>query len=247
MASSLATRQNACNVCGSKSFQPGPHGRRWRRMLPLCSCCGSLERHRAIRAFWECMPLDFLRPKSVLQFSGDVAVDSRWFASYELSVFEGVNSLDLQNIDRADGSYDIIICNHVLEHVHDDRRALQELNRVTHEDGFIQFSVPCPAKRDITVDWGYPKAEEFGHYREYGRDFEERFAEWLPDVYALVVDTNDPVMKHREVVYALSRSASTIQRIEQAVKNRCPYYWKNRPAPIESQRLGFLDRVRASW
>lgn len=247
MANSLATRQNACNVCGSKSFQTGPNRRRWKRLLPLCACCGSLERHRAIRAFWECMPLDFLRPQHVLQFSGDVAVDSRWFASYELSVYEGINSLDLQNIDREAGSYDIIICNHVLEHVRDDRRALQELNRVTHEDGFIQLSVPCPATRDTTVDWGYPKPEEFGHYREYGRDFEERFADWLPGVYALVVDTTDPVMNHHEVVYAFSRSASTIQRIEQAVKNRCTYYWKNRPSSVEAKRPGLLDRVRATW
>ena len=100
--------------------------------------------------------------------------------------------------------------------------------------------MPSPYTRDTTVDWGYPKPEEFGHYREYGKDFEERFAEWIPGVYALVVDTKDPVMGHYEVVYALSRSAETISRIEQSVRDRRDYHWKHRPQAASDRGVSKL-------
>ena len=50
--------------------------------------------------------------------------------------------LDVQNIPFPDSSFDVVICNHVLEHVDDDRKAMQELLRVMNPSGFGIFQVP---------------------------------------------------------------------------------------------------------
>ena len=39
-------------------------------------------------------------------------------------------------------SFDIILCNHVLEHVEDDKKAIKEINRVMKKDGFSILQVP---------------------------------------------------------------------------------------------------------
>ena len=111
----------------------------------------------------------------VIQFSEDRAVESDWFKSFEVSILGRRNSLNLQAIERPDGAYDIAICNHVLEHVEQDRQAFRELMRILKPDSFLQFSVPFPQGRVVTEDWGYPKPELHQHYRVYGRDLVERF------------------------------------------------------------------------
>jgi predicted SAM-dependent methyltransferase len=107
---------------------------------------------------------------SALQISEDKAINPGWFASLELSVYGGSNSIDIQNIDRLDQSYDIVICNHVLEHVKNDMEALQNLMRIASQHGFLQLSVPDPVRRSQTADWGYPNWTQHGHYRLYGKD-----------------------------------------------------------------------------
>ena len=50
--------------------------------------------------------------------------------------------LDIQNTDLADASYDVIICNHVLEHVDDFRKALAEFHRILAPGGLLLCSFP---------------------------------------------------------------------------------------------------------
>ncbi|WP_084404254.1 class I SAM-dependent methyltransferase [Flavobacterium tegetincola] len=78
-------------------------------------------------------------------------------------------SLDVQNINKPDGTYDIVLCNQVIEHVPNDEAAIKELLRITKKDGFVELGVPYPSERDTTVDWGTPNAKDHDHYRNYGR------------------------------------------------------------------------------
>lgn len=149
---------------------------------PRCETCQSLERHRSIREFFNALKSRRLKSFDVLQFSKDPAVDPRWFGHFEVSMYGGANSLDLQNIDRPDGRYDLVICNHVLEHVEDDGAALRELVRVLKPGGCLFLTVPDPIRRSVTTDWGYPDEAQHGHFRTYGADIVERFVRHAPRV-----------------------------------------------------------------
>ena len=78
-----------------------------------------------------------------------------------------------------DNSFDVIFCNHVLEHVQDDTKAMKELFRVMKKGGMGIFQVPQDLNRDITFEDNSitdPKerAKIFGQYdhvRVYGRDY----------------------------------------------------------------------------
>jgi ubiquinone/menaquinone biosynthesis C-methylase UbiE len=48
---------------------------------------------------------------------------------------------DICNLPFADNSYDIIFCNHVLEHIPDDTQAMKELFRVLKPGGVVVWVV----------------------------------------------------------------------------------------------------------
>lgn len=196
-----------CNICNGNTFDNGPGGRlSFYGKLPFCIKCGSLERHRSFRNIWERIKNNIdLKSKNALQISIDGSVPSDWFANLEVSIFNGTNSLDIQNIDREDNSYDIVICNHVLEHVENAEQALKELLRVTKNDGFLQLSVPDPFRNLYTNDWGYPKEEDHGHYRIYGSDIINLFNNALPDVYLMTIIAIDEVTGSEDVLFLFSK------------------------------------------
>jgi SAM-dependent methyltransferase len=178
-----------------------PNGR-----LPRCARCRSLERHRIFRIMFERLgPRDFA-DWSAIQFSPDPTVDRGWFRAFELSVFEGDNSVDIQSIDRPSGAYDLVVCSHILEHVSDDRAALRELLRITAPDGLLYLAFPDPFRETRTRDWGFPKREKHGHYRVYGGDVVERFARYVPEQPVIAYLGEDPVTGEREGCFLLPKS-----------------------------------------
>ena len=92
---------------------------------------------------------------------------------------------DVQNIPLPSDSIDVIICNHLLEHVENDRLAMQELHRVMKPGGWGIFLVPEDRERETTFeDDSIVDAKErtrlFGQYdhrRIYGRDYDDRLRE----------------------------------------------------------------------
>ncbi len=188
-------------------------------MPPRCQRCRSLERHRQLRQVYAQLPTAYLRELEVLQLSPDIGVEPSWFKSYEVSDYGGKNPLDLQAIDRADASYDLAICNHVLEHVADDRRGLSELLRITRPQGWVQITVPTPYTRAVTIDWGYPKPEAHGHYRGYGKDFLQRLSMASPEATALQVEAFDPVTGVGGYVYLWSKDRGLVERMRTWIRN----------------------------
>lgn len=209
-----------CNICGGDEFELGPNDRvSSTRKLPRCTQCQSLERHRQLRQVYAQLPADYLAGLDALQLSPDIGVDPSWFRSYEVSVFEGENSLNLEAIDRADASYDLVICNHVLEHVADDRQGLRELMRITRPGGFVQLTVPTPYTRATTVDWGYPRPGSHGHYRGYGKDFLYLFHQVLPQATVLQVEAVDIVTGAGGYVYLWSADPPRVRQLRQWIAN----------------------------
>ena len=86
---------------------------------------------------------------------------------------------DICNLPFDDNTYDLILCNHVLEHIPDDTKAMQELYRVLKPGGMGIFQVPYDTSRattysDDTITDPIVRAQIFGQYdhvRIYGRDY----------------------------------------------------------------------------
>ena len=86
---------------------------------------------------------------------------------------------DICNLPFDDNSFDVVFCNHVLEHIIDDTKAMQELYRVLKKGGFGIFQIPQDLSRektfeDNTITNRRERAEIFGQYdhvRVYGRDY----------------------------------------------------------------------------
>jgi SAM-dependent methyltransferase len=202
----------ACPICGSQAFEAGPKGRMAPNgLLPRCSGCASLERHRMFRIMFDRLGPESFATWSAIQFSPDPTVDPSWFRTHELSVFGEGESLDIQALNRPDGAYDYVGCSHVLEHVADDRAALAELLRITAPDGFVYLSVPDPFREDATRDWGYPKPEKYGHFRVYGGDVAKRFAHYMPSQTVVAYMGDDPVTGERDGSFLLPRSRQRLQ------------------------------------
>lgn len=86
---------------------------------------------------------------------------------------------DITKLPFEDNSFDIIFCNHVLEHIPDDTKAMQELFRVLKNGGMGIFQIPQDLKRETTFEDNSitdPKERarifgQYDHVRIYGRDY----------------------------------------------------------------------------
>jgi SAM-dependent methyltransferase len=92
---------------------------------------------------------------------------------------------DIQQIPLADESFDVIFCNHIMEHVEDDRQAMRELYRVMRRGGWGVILSPVELTRATTFedDSITDEAErtrifgQYDHRRVYGRDYADRLRE----------------------------------------------------------------------
>lgn len=92
---------------------------------------------------------------------------------------------DVQQIPLADNSVEVILCNHILEHVADDRRALRELHRILKPGGWGILLSPVDLHyertfEDDTITDPAERTRIFGQYdhrRIYGRDYADRLRE----------------------------------------------------------------------
>ncbi|WP_457617691.1 class I SAM-dependent methyltransferase [Lutibacter sp.] len=203
-----------CNICGNTIFIKGPNGRlSLTGEFPWCPNCWSLERHRGLRVFWDKFPKSYFKSARVLQFSNDPAIISSWFCTHTISIYGGENSLDVQNIGCKDATYDIVLCNQVIEHVPDDKAAIKELLRVTKKDGFVQIGVPYPMELDKTIDWGFPKETDHGHYRNYGKDINILLNKLVGKGNWKDIIITDPVTRSQDYIYILCHSQKALSTI----------------------------------
>jgi Methyltransferase domain len=181
---SLNTGRRECPACGVvgnfRAFGYPP------RYDAECENCGSLERHRLLCLAFE--RLGLLSPgQKVLHFAPEPVI-SRVIGKYDVehrtadfAEGRGEMRLNIEQIDLPDGSFDVVIANHVLEHV-DDRRAFQELCRIIAPGGRLILTVPLVEGWDTTYENPSITTEaertlhfgQFDHVRFYGRDFRDR-------------------------------------------------------------------------
>ncbi|NER18625.1 class I SAM-dependent methyltransferase [Spongiivirga citrea] len=173
-----------------KSFRKFlPYGYGKQRPNVLSPSTLSLERHRLLWLYLKNETDFFTKPQKVLHFAPEQAFYKGFRKQKNLDyTTTDLNSpladvkADICNLPFEDDTYDVILCNHVLEHIPDDTKAMQELFRVLKPGGMGIFQIPQDLNREQTFEDNSitdPKkrTEIFGQYdhvRVYGRDYFEK-------------------------------------------------------------------------
>jgi Methyltransferase domain len=206
----------ACNICGGYEFVPGPNNRLSPSGAPpQCGNCRSLERQRSLRECLSRVPEKMLSWRRAIQFAPDRSLDPAWFRSFETSVYGGENSIDLQQIDLPDGSYDFISLGMVLEFVVDDRRAFGELVRVGSGECIIHHTFGSTLSAPASTHYDEPYGT-FGRHHDYGSDLEQWLETTKHGLWALVVQAVDPVTATVEPIHFFCRQAADAERLSAA-------------------------------
>lgn len=181
-----------CPICTHRYKKFLPYGRVNPRPNALCPNCLSLERHRLIWLYLKERTDFFSPPKKILHIAPEKCFIHRlekihgddYFTADIESPLAKVK-MDIHQIPFADHTFDVVLCNHVLEHVDDDLKAMREIHRVLKPGGFSILQVPFfrPVPQETYQDFSItdPKERErvFGqrdHVRKYGMDYTRRIA-----------------------------------------------------------------------
>ena len=163
-----------------------PYGYGKQRNNALSPSTLSLERHRLLWLYLKHETDFFTSHYKVLHFAPEQAFYKRFRTMKNLEyVTTDLNSpladvkADICNLPFKDDSFDVILCNHVLEHIPNDTKAMQELYRVMKPGGFGVFQIPQDLNRETTFEDNSitdkkERAKIFGQYdhvRVYGRDY----------------------------------------------------------------------------
>ncbi|WP_438422344.1 class I SAM-dependent methyltransferase [Aquimarina macrocephali] len=166
-----------------------PYGYGKQRDNVLSPSTLSLERHRLLWLFLTNETEFFTTPAKVLHFAPEQAFYKRFrnlkhldYTTTDLNSPLADVKADICNLPFVDSEYDIIFCNHVLEHIPDDTTAMQEIFRVLKPGGMAILQIPQDLNRDVTFEDNsitdpQERARIFGQYdhvRVYGRDYFEK-------------------------------------------------------------------------
>jgi len=177
-----------------------------------CAHCGCRERHRLMWLWITENGMNKIEGKRILHFAPEGVwirkmKDNPLYETADLHQ-KGVSySVDITNLPFENGSYDVVIANHVLEHIDDDDAAIRETHRILKSGGFALITVPINTSRYETyrnplVTSAAQRLAHFGgtdHKRYYGLDFEN-----LLSSHGFAVDTFR-ISPEQEVRYGLLR------------------------------------------
>jgi hypothetical protein len=199
-----------CPVCGYVgrfwSFGSPP------RAEAMCPNCMSLERHRLLQLLFRDHLDRVPRTTRVLHFAPEAFIREKLsrqcrYVSVDVVPYRVDVSCIMEHIPFAHNQFDLVIANHVLEHVSEEAKALSEIYRVLDPDGVSILSVPQifgweETYEDDAITNPDERRVHFGqvdHRRLYGRDFAAKLCAAGFDVDAFQVNRPD------EIRFALTR------------------------------------------
>ncbi|MDR1846856.1 MAG: class I SAM-dependent methyltransferase [Bacteroidales bacterium] len=174
-----------CPVCGKHYRKFLPYGYVSSRENALCPNCLSLERHRLLWLYFNEMT-DFLtHPYSFLHIAPELCFVSqlrKTALNYQTADLESPWAdlhFNIENIPIANESYDIVMANHILEHVDNLSLALKEIHRILRPGGRAVLLVPLNKDlnetfEDKNITDPLEREKAFGqrdHLRMFGNDY----------------------------------------------------------------------------
>jgi SAM-dependent methyltransferase len=180
-------------------FQDPIDGKYYRKFLPygygnqrenaLSPGTLSLERHRQMWLYLQNETDFFIKNHKVLHIAPEQEFLRKFKRMSNLNyisadLFSPIVDVkaDILDLPFPDESFDIVFCNHVLEHIEDDAKAMSELYRVMKPGGWGIFQVPMrnsyeKTYEDFTIKDPKERQKHFGQYdhvRWYGMDYFDR-------------------------------------------------------------------------
>lgn len=180
--------KHECPVCEGKFRKMLPYGYDGsaKRENVLCPKCLTLERHRVLWLYLKEQTDFFTKQRKMLHIAPEQPFLGRFrkLKHLDLTTADLFSPLadvkcDIQNMPFEDNTFDVIFCNHVLEHVADDHKAMSELYRVMKPGGIGIFQVPIDYKLETTLEDPSITSEEDrvkhywqkDHVRLFGLDY----------------------------------------------------------------------------
>jgi SAM-dependent methyltransferase len=176
-----------CPVCGHrfKKFMPYGYGNAPGENR-LCPNCLSLERHRLLWLYLKEKTNFFSDNMKVLHIAPEQPFLKKFknlknldYTTADLySPIVDVKT-DIRNMVFESDTFDFVICNHVLEHIDDEQRAMKELLRVLKSGGKAILQVPIDYSLEKTFEDKTITSEkdrekfygQYDHVRLYGKDY----------------------------------------------------------------------------
>jgi len=171
----------------------------------LCPFCKSLERHRLYALYFALETDLYTRHKQrILHFAPEAGLrkllsapelqHDYWPVDLDANFQGGIRSVaDITAIPFPDGYFDVVIANHVIEHIPNEKLALQEILRVLKRGGVAYINTPVYHLANTLENPAYNTPElrkkyygQHDHVRKYGLDYLER----LRKVFSVVEQIN---------------------------------------------------------
>jgi SAM-dependent methyltransferase len=184
--------QVECPISGRTYRKFLPYGRIHPRENALCPDSQSLERHRLMWLFLKEKTDFFQAPLKVLHIAPEVCFIHRFEKLTNLQEYITADlesplakvKMDIHRMPFGDDYFDVVFCNHVMEHVEDDLQAMREIRRVLKPTGWAIIQSPIDASlettyEDKTITSPQEREKAFGqndHLRMYGRDYGKRLS-----------------------------------------------------------------------
>lgn len=162
-----------------------------RRKGVVCSNCKSTDRERLVHLFLQewlkrrennSIRVLHVAPEKNLGMFLRLHPKTVRYLAIDLDPSLAEHQMDLRAMSFAPHSFDLVVCNHVLEHIPEDHVAMREIHRVLAPDGMAILQVPITRDRAKSVegkaDTPADRERLFGqsdHVRIYAEDdFAER-------------------------------------------------------------------------
>lgn len=129
------------------------------RLNSRCPGCGSLDRERLIYLYLLNQTDIFSRKCKLLHVAPETNLSKMLltyqhidYYSIDIDGSNALNRMDITDLNFPNNYFDAIICCHVLEHVANDKKALQEINRTMKKGGFSVLQVPISKSLEKTFE-----------------------------------------------------------------------------------------------